>query len=230
MIKRIELILQSQNLTPSQFADRIGVQRSGLSHILSGRNNPSLDFVQKVLQAFPDLNPLWLLQGKGRMYVNMTEGTGGKEPFSDKAEGSDKAALSRERELPFEVEEAGKTEESKEMEKVLGNSPGASSGPIGPESRNTDWNAGMPGMEKAGNQTVNTVVQAGNGNLDEEERGGLWTIPDSKERPETKEPEDSEPPVSGKNPVKDGERPGIEKIVFFYTDGTFEVFRPRLSR
>lgn len=73
MIKRIELVIQSQNLTPSQFADRIGIQRSGLSHILSGRNNPSLDFVQKVLVAFPELNPAWFLQGKGRMYVNLTE-------------------------------------------------------------------------------------------------------------------------------------------------------------
>lgn len=72
MIKRIELVIQSQNLTPSQFADRIGIQRSGLSHILSGRNNPSLDFVQKVLVAFPDLNPAWFLQGKGRMYVNLS--------------------------------------------------------------------------------------------------------------------------------------------------------------
>lgn len=73
MIKRIELVIQSQNLTPSQFADRIGIQRSGLSHILSGRNNPSLDFVQKVLAAFPELNPAWFLQGKGRMYVNLTD-------------------------------------------------------------------------------------------------------------------------------------------------------------
>lgn len=73
MIKRIELIIRAQNLSPSQFADRIGIQRSGLSHILSGRNNPSLDFVQKVLSAFPELNPAWFLQGKGRMYVNLAE-------------------------------------------------------------------------------------------------------------------------------------------------------------
>lgn len=65
--------MQAQNLSSSQFADRIGVQRSGLSHILSGRNNPSLDFVLKVLAAFPDINPVWLLQGKGKMYDTMTE-------------------------------------------------------------------------------------------------------------------------------------------------------------
>ena len=44
-----------------------------MSHILSGRNKPSLDFVLKVLAGFPDLNPQWLLQGKGKMYANMAE-------------------------------------------------------------------------------------------------------------------------------------------------------------
>lgn len=73
MIRRIELVMKSQNLTSSQFADKLGVQRSGMSHILSGRNKPSLDFVLKVLAGFPDLNPQWLLQGKGKMYVNMAE-------------------------------------------------------------------------------------------------------------------------------------------------------------
>ncbi|MDE7102176.1 MAG: helix-turn-helix domain-containing protein, partial [Bacteroidales bacterium] len=73
MIRRIELVMKSQNLTSSQFADKLGVQRSGMSHILSGRNKPSLDFVLKVLAGFPDLNPQWLLQGKGKMYANMAE-------------------------------------------------------------------------------------------------------------------------------------------------------------
>lgn len=66
-------MMKSQNLTSSQFADKLGVQRSGMSHILSGRNKPSLDFVLKVLAGFPDLNPQWLLQGKGKMYANMAE-------------------------------------------------------------------------------------------------------------------------------------------------------------
>ena len=67
------MVMKSQNLTSSQFADKLGVQRSGMSHILSGRNKPSLDFVLKVLAGFPDLNPQWLLQGKGKMYANMAE-------------------------------------------------------------------------------------------------------------------------------------------------------------
>ncbi|MDE6105554.1 MAG: helix-turn-helix domain-containing protein [Bacteroidales bacterium] len=73
MLKRIALILQTQNLTVSQFADRIGVQRSALSHVLGGRNNPSLDFVTKILRTFPEIRSQWLLFGEGKMYDAMSE-------------------------------------------------------------------------------------------------------------------------------------------------------------
>lgn len=72
MLDRIGLVLKTQNLTVSQFADKIGIQRSALSHVLAGRNNPSLDFVTKTMKAFPDLNPSWLLFGKGKMYDKAT--------------------------------------------------------------------------------------------------------------------------------------------------------------
>ncbi len=52
--------------TASSFAEKINVQRSGISHILSGRNKPSLDFVLKVLSAFPEVELYWLLNGKGK--------------------------------------------------------------------------------------------------------------------------------------------------------------------
>ena len=55
-------------MTSTQFADEIGVQRSSLSHILSGRNNPSLDFVTKILLRFPEIHSDWMLFGKGTMY------------------------------------------------------------------------------------------------------------------------------------------------------------------
>lgn len=62
---RIKLILQHYELTASQFADKVGVQRSSISHILSGRNKPSLDFVIKVTSEFDDVDLYWLLNGKG---------------------------------------------------------------------------------------------------------------------------------------------------------------------
>ncbi|MCX6266454.1 MAG: helix-turn-helix transcriptional regulator [Bacteroidetes bacterium] len=52
-----------KNLTPSQFADEIGIQRSGVSHLISGRNKPSLEFIMKVLKRFPDVKPDYLLYG-----------------------------------------------------------------------------------------------------------------------------------------------------------------------
>ena len=64
MITRIQEIMQEKKLSPSQFADEIGVQRSGISHILSGRNKPSLDFILKVLGRFTEVNASWLLFGK----------------------------------------------------------------------------------------------------------------------------------------------------------------------
>lgn len=68
MKERIAKLIKSEKLSSSKFAEKIGVQRSSISHILSGRNKPSLDFIQKVLHAFEDLNPEWLLIGKGKMY------------------------------------------------------------------------------------------------------------------------------------------------------------------
>lgn len=67
MIDRINVILKSKNITSSQLAEKIGIQPSGMSHILKGRNNPSLDFVKKVLTAYPEISPDWLLFGNGEM-------------------------------------------------------------------------------------------------------------------------------------------------------------------
>jgi transcriptional regulator with XRE-family HTH domain len=65
--ERIVRLMEVYNLTPSLFADEIGVQRSAISHILSGRNKPSLEFIQKVLIRYKDLNPQWILTGVGNM-------------------------------------------------------------------------------------------------------------------------------------------------------------------
>lgn len=63
MVSRIQEILKVKNLTPTQFADLVGVQRSSMSHILSGRNKPSLEFILKILRTFPDIKAEWLLHG-----------------------------------------------------------------------------------------------------------------------------------------------------------------------
>ena len=60
---RIKLILKANNLSASEFADEVGVKRSNLSHVLSGRNKPSLDFLSKIITTFPKVNASWLLTG-----------------------------------------------------------------------------------------------------------------------------------------------------------------------
>ena len=70
MIERVKLLMSVKNLSSSDFAASIQVQRSGISHILSGRNKPSLDFIMKVLEAFPEVNETWLLFGKDEMFKN----------------------------------------------------------------------------------------------------------------------------------------------------------------
>lgn len=62
--ERLKKIMEDHGLSSSQMADRIGVQRSAISHILSGRNKPSLDFILKVLDSFSDISSEWLLRGQ----------------------------------------------------------------------------------------------------------------------------------------------------------------------
>lgn len=63
--KRLEKILEYYDISAAAFAEAIDVGRSSISHILSGRNKPSLDFVMKIVQTYPQVELYWLLNGKG---------------------------------------------------------------------------------------------------------------------------------------------------------------------
>jgi transcriptional regulator with XRE-family HTH domain len=63
--KRMQKIMDRNDLNASSFAERINVGRSSISHILSGRNKPSLDFVINTVKKFPEVDFDWLLNGKG---------------------------------------------------------------------------------------------------------------------------------------------------------------------
>lgn len=62
---RLEKVIDFYGESASSFSEKIGVQRSSISHILSGRNKPSLDFVLKILSVYPEVELYWLLNGKG---------------------------------------------------------------------------------------------------------------------------------------------------------------------
>lgn len=88
MNSRLQQFLELENLTPARLADIMGIQRSGLSHILSGRNKPSFDFLNKLLLKFPHINGDWLMTGRGKAYNDFGENSQGSVISSSPLPGS----------------------------------------------------------------------------------------------------------------------------------------------
>lgn len=82
MQNRISQFLLDENITSAEFADKIGVQRSSVSHVLNGRNYPSATFIQKILKAYTNLNPRWLILGDGDVYESKNAALTGNTLFS----------------------------------------------------------------------------------------------------------------------------------------------------
>jgi transcriptional regulator with XRE-family HTH domain len=74
MKDRLLKFLTREQLSSARFAEIIGVQPSGISHILSGRNKPGFDFIQKILENYPALNAEWLIMGRGNMFKQEIQG------------------------------------------------------------------------------------------------------------------------------------------------------------
>ena len=104
--ERLNIIMNYYEITAGNFADKIEVQRSSISHILSGRNKPSLDFVMKVLKEFPEVELYWLLNGTGSfpkqaeiktptppIQINRTSTPGASENFVKNTEGTPNHAM-----------------------------------------------------------------------------------------------------------------------------------------
>ncbi|MDR0206129.1 MAG: helix-turn-helix transcriptional regulator [Bacteroidales bacterium] len=68
MIDRIKQVMEYYKLTPASFSEQIGINRSNLTHLFSGRNQPSLEFAKKILHSYPDIRTEWLIMGVGEMW------------------------------------------------------------------------------------------------------------------------------------------------------------------
>ncbi|WP_242158435.1 helix-turn-helix transcriptional regulator [Aestuariivivens sediminis] len=86
---RLQKVIEYYNESASSFAEKIGVQRSSISHILSGRNKPSLEFVLKIISYYPDIELYWLLNGKGE-FPAISKTTSTAPQISDNYEHSPK--------------------------------------------------------------------------------------------------------------------------------------------
>jgi len=125
MKERLIQLLDLEQLSPSKFADLIGVQRSSISHVISGRNKPSFDFLQKTLKAFPGLNASWLMLGEGTMYEQMGRNVSGnlfdsptepQEPLEEHI--SENEELHPEIESPEALTESTETAEIPEIPEI----------------------------------------------------------------------------------------------------------------
>ena len=80
MNTRLKQFLSAENISQSAFADTIKVVRASVSHVLSGRNNPSYEFIRAIMLSYPHLNMEWLLAGKGKMYKEAAPAPGVPAP------------------------------------------------------------------------------------------------------------------------------------------------------
>ena len=112
MKERILEFLKKENKSSVRFAEEIGVQPSGISHILSGRNRPSLDFILRMLEKFPYLSTEWLLFGKGSMYKEHRIPTlfdDLEQSLSDNMDGSDRQSPGARDNIPVKPSDSEKT-------------------------------------------------------------------------------------------------------------------------
>lgn len=204
--ERIKKILEEYGLSPSGFADLIKIQRSSMSHILSGRNNPSLDMVQKILSSFPELESDWLLIGRGPMKQLNLFGDEGEEsqlPKKEKKEEKPRQELlspsipKSENPPPINQEEKSSDYEQKEESRINEKyieSPTPKESPKMAESK--------PGYEESKNQNYNKNKEGS-----------------SKEEPSQNSSELFAAAFG--QPQKK-----VERIVIFYSDKTFSIYSP----
>jgi|TARA_B110001450_G_scaffold216107_1_gene209558 transcriptional regulator with XRE-family HTH domain len=114
--KRLQKLLDYYNLSASGLANKIGIQRSTISHVISGRNKPSLDFVMKILHNFNEVSIEWLIDGKG--YFPKTENKNQLENISPTTT-SKKDELFDKKSINITTEIKSKNNNHKEIDKII---------------------------------------------------------------------------------------------------------------
>lgn len=245
MVERIKEILQANQLTPTQFADSIGVARPIISHILSGRNKPSLEVVQKIVAAFPQLSLDWLLRGAGSMLSATPAATPAATPVTTPAAAVQSAVAAA---LPTEepststlpAQKAAKAPRYRpQPASVLSvQQPGAGSVPGAPAAYRPF---------QAGAVAPSTPTATPSGASGSQSDVAVAAVAASVPKPlvsESVDPAVAAPPVAAPPvvaaPVQAPDvslatafaEPGktIRRIVIFYQDGTFTDYQPELGK
>ena len=209
MNRRFQTILDLENLSPAQLADRLGVQRSGISHILSGRNKPSFELLQRVVQSFPEISAEWLITGNGKPL---------KEQNQAAASGAASSAAS------------GATSGA-----ALGAANSRSSGttPSTTPSISTSTTSGSNNSSTSG--TISGATPPFEGLFNSSEAATEPQIPAQTSDIEGIEDEisDFQPLQSSifdANPANDREKRALKRVILIYNDNTFEELLPPVDK
>ena len=209
MNRRFQTILDLENLSPAQLADRLGVQRSGISHILSGRNKPSFELLQRVVQSFPEISAEWLSTGNGKPLKEQNQAAA-----SGAASGAASSAAS-------------------------GATSGATSGAANSRSSGTTPSISPSTTSGSNNSstsgTISGAIPPFEGLFNSSEAATEPQIPAQTSDIEGIEDEisDFQPLQSSifdANPANDREKRALKRVILIYNDNTFEELLPPVDK
>ena len=188
--------LSAEKISPAEFADKIGVQRSSMSHILNGRNYPSASFIQKMLIAYPLINSRWLMIGEGKMNT-VPEKENLRPP-----------AVPDNKNMPEPA-----TGSEKQMNNIQNadNKNFADSSPLEQESN-------VISNDRPDSSISELTNAPGEKNVPDDVVTGTDSMKSKSDLNQSSQPL---PPV-----IFNHEEKEIEQILFFYKDKTFSLYRP----
>ena len=201
MNRRFQTILDLENLSPAQLADRLGVQRSGISHILSGRNKPSFELLQRVVQSFPEISAEWLITGNGKPLKEQNQAAASGAASGATSSATSSAANSR---------SSGTTPSI---------SPSTTSGSNNSSTSGTISGATPPfeGLFNSSESATEPQIPAQTSDIEgiEDEISDFQPLQSS---------------IFDANPANDREKRALKRVILIYNDNTFEELLPPVDK
>lgn len=205
MNRRFQTILDLENLSPAQLADRLGVQRSGISHILSGRNKPSFELLQRVVQSFPEISAEWLITGNGKPLKEQNQAAA-SGAASSAASGATSSATSG-------------AANSRSFGTTPSISPSTTSGSNNSSTSGTISGATPPfeGLFNSSESATEPQIPAQTSDIEgiEDEISDFQPLQSS---------------IFDANPANDREKRALKRVILIYNDNTFEELLPPVDK
>lgn len=205
MNRRFQTILDLENLSPAQLADRLGVQRSGISHILSGRNKPSFELLQRVVQSFPEISAEWLITGNGKPLKEQNQAAASGAASSAASGAASSAANSR---------SSGTTPST-----TPSISPSTTSGSNNSSTSGTISGATPPfeGLFNSSESATEPQIPAQTSDIE-----GIGD--------EISDFQPLQSSIFDANPANDREKRALKRVILIYNDNTFEELLPPVDK